>query len=137
MNYSVPAPAPEHYISPREKPNPPSDQESTILPKYVLSHSYHDRFQQERRDLSKFFPFRLVETFPRQGNERLLGYTYRLDGKIHKQEGMSAEKDLLTTIHETIHTECEYETRVLAEWILNSMFPAEEKYRMRPPEYKW
>lgn len=123
QNHSLDHPGENEPLEPHSKPD------------YATVCSYHDRFQQERRDLWKFLPSRIVEHFPRNGNEGLLGYTYRIDGKIHKQEGMNAETDLLTTIHETIHTECEYETRVLAEWILHSMYPPEEKYNTKPPEY--
>lgn len=112
------------------------------LPAYILSHSYQQRWQQERRDLWKFIPFTVIKQFPVSGNEGLYGFTIPGSGIINQREDLQFigrglwTKQEENQIHESIHTNDEYETRILTAWILESMFPREEKYRTRPKEYQ-
>ncbi len=100
--------------------------------RYTARLSYFHRFREERRDITRFLPATTLQTFPRQGNERLYGWTHRQkDGIIHVREDLQGEKRIETIIHESIHTPDEYETRRLTEWIMESMFPKEEKYKRK------
>ncbi len=103
---------------------------------YSAHLSYLHRFREERRDITRFLPATTLQTFPRQGNEGLYGWTHRQkDGIINVREDLQGEKKIKTIIHESIHTPDEYETRRLTEWIMESMFPEEEKYK-RQIEYR-
>ncbi len=109
-----------------------------LLPdSYVLPHDYLSRWRAERRDVTKFLPFMLVHTFPRQGNEGLYGYTLRnKPGTIHRREDLYGEHKVNTDIHERTHRPDELETRYCTDWKMEWMFPEEEKYRMKPKEYE-
>ncbi len=86
--------------------------------------------------MSRFLPATTMHTFPKQGNEGLYGWTHRQkDGMINVRENLHGEKRIETIIHESIHTPDEYETKRLTEWIMESMFPKEERYRTKPEEY--
>ncbi len=111
-------------------------QERLLPNTYVLPHRYEDRRIIERRDLQRFIPSKVVEKFPRNGNEGLYGYTFLGDIKIRKQEGLDSYADLLTDIHESTHTEWEYQTRIWSEMIMASLFPEQERYHTKPKEYR-
>ncbi len=102
----------------------------------ILKGLFLARFQQERKEMSRFLPATTLRTFSRQGNEGLYGWTHRHnDGIINVREDLQEEKRIETIIHESIHTPDEYETIRLTEWIMESMFLREEKYRTKPEEY--
>lgn len=109
--------------------------------RYVQPHAYAQRFERERRNLLKFIPFTHIRQFPRQGNEGLYGFTLPGSGTIHQREDLGSlwmgrwSKKEENEVHESIHTPDEYETRRLTEWIMESMFPEEEKYRTKPLNY--
>lgn len=112
--------------------------EQRLLPdSYVLPLDYLSRWKAERRDITKFLPFMLVHTFPRQGNERLYGFTLRnKPGTIHRREDLYGENKVNTDIHERTHRPDELETRYVTDWKMEWMFPKEEKYRTKPKEYE-
>ena len=111
--------------------------QSRLLPgSYVLPHNYLSRWRAERRDVTKFLPFMTVQTFPRQGNESLYGFTPRnKTGTIYRREDLQGEKRLETDIHERTHRPDELETRYCTSLKMDWMFPREEKYRTKPKEY--
>ena len=103
---------------------------------YVQPHSYHERFQKERRDVLKFTPTAVMQKFPLQGNERLYGWTFRNSGTVHIRDDLYGEQKLETDLHECAHTADERETRYRTEERMKAMIAPEEKYRIKPKEYK-
>ncbi len=101
----------------------------------IVKDLYLEKSREARRDLTRFFPWKDIEHFPKNGNEGLYGFTYRIDGKIHLREDLEGEQKARTQIHESIHTPDEYETRVLTEWIMGHVFPEEPRYKTQPPKY--
>ena len=114
-----------------------SAQEQHLQYNSIQSHSYQIQFRQERRDWLKFVPFATVRKFPRSGNEGLYGWTIRGSGIINQRDDLEfIDYRLQNAVHEAIHTNDEYETRRLTEWIMTSMFPREEKYKgLKPKGY--
>jgi hypothetical protein len=98
---------------------------------YVPPDSYLERFLKERKDPQKFIPAKSLVLFSKNQYPGLYGFTYRIDGKIHKESGLERHyRDLETDIHECIHTVSEYETRRLVESIMGIWF-GNEKYRSK------
>lgn len=100
------------------------------------SDSYLEKFRKERRDFTRFIPAKKIEKFPRSGNESLLGWTYLGDDRIHLREDLEGERKLEVDIHESIHTNDEYETRRIVEEILEGLKSKERKYKNGAPGYK-
>jgi len=99
---------------------------------YFVFDSYLERFRKQRKDTSKNIPWKKVEWFPKSGNEGLYGWTYLQADRIHLREDLG-EKQEEVDVHESIHTNDEYETRVLTSWILG--VKREQKYGREIPEY--
>ena len=99
--------------------------------------SYLEQFRADRRDWSRFIPANHLQRFPRSGNEGLYGYTFRLSGLINAREDLplNPSKDEETKIHESIHTNDEYETRGLTKIIMETNPPPKRDYGHNPPEY--
>lgn len=53
----------------------------------------------------------------------VLGYTYLGENFMARREDLSGAKALMVDVHEAIHTDNEYETRVLTDWILSRERP--------------
>lgn len=103
---------------------------------YPQNDSYLKKFQAEREDVTKFFPFVNIRTFSRSGNEGLYGWVFRNSGYINIREGLDEEKKEETIIHETIHTSDEYETRRITDWIMSIVFPKRKRYhKITPKKY--
>ncbi len=123
-------------IGEKGEQEPTYNKKSSNFLDYTHFSSYHDRFQQERRDILKFIPATTLHTFPVQGHEWLYGWTVRGTSTVNIRDDLSGLKRLETDIHESTHTPDEYETRRRTECRMEWLFPKEEKYRMKPKEYQ-
>lgn len=105
---------------------------------YKFIDDYLEKFRKERNNPLRFVPATTVRRFPRSGNEWLYGWTYRGTGIINQRDDLELinNKKLENDIHESIHTTDEYETRRLTEWIMDTLFPGDEKYKTKPEEYR-
>ena len=101
---------------------------------YLPTDNYLERFRQSRRDPHRFTPATTLRTFPRQGNEGLYGFTFRLSGIVYRREDLTWFKKIETDLHESGHTNCEYETRRRTEERMKCLVQEEEKYK-RNVEY--
>jgi len=105
-------------------------------PNYTPFDSYLDKFREERRDLLKFLPAVIINTFPLNGNRGLYGWTYReKSGEINIREDLEGKFRTEVIIHEAIHTFDEYQTRCLTAWIMESMNPVRKRYQ-KSMEYR-
>jgi hypothetical protein len=103
---------------------------------YVPPDSYLERQRQEKRNLLKFLPATHLKRFPKNGNEWILGWTYRnKDGSSRTRDDLVGKEHLRVQVHEDIHTPNEYETRRWEEEIMETMFPTKEKYQTKPKNY--
>ncbi len=112
-------------------------QERMLPNTYVQPDSYLRRWEKERRDILKFTQATALRTFPLNGNRGLYGFTYR-GGNVWLREDLIQRQDkekYTTDLHESGHTPDERETRYRTDEKLRWLFPEEEKYRTKPPEY--
>ena len=113
------------------------DESNERKPIYVPPDDYLSKWSQERDDPLKFVPSVTVKKFQRQGNEWLYGWTIRGSGVINQREDLEVSGDRLRNyVHEAIHTDDEYETRRLTEWIMETMFPVRERYQRSLQKYR-
>ena len=103
---------------------------------YVPADDYLQRFRQSRKDPHCVAPSTTLRTFPRQGNEGLYGFTLRLSGIVYRREDLTWIKKIETDLHESGHTNDEYETRRRTEEKMKAMFPEKEKYQNKPKPYQ-
>ena len=79
------------------------------------------RYQKKREDSLQDFsdrvPGKFVNVFPESLLGGILGFTYLGENFMGKREDMVGNQ--MVDIHESIHTDNEYETRLLTSWILN------------------
>jgi len=99
---------------------------------YSSSTTYLDRFRKQRREsFLNTLPAPQIEWFPKSGNEGLYGWTYLpTDGKIRLREDLkyNPEQKTKTDLHESGHTNCELETRLLTDERMSILFPEMMKY---------
>lgn len=76
--------------------------------------------QQRHQSFWNTIPLTQIEWFPKSSHEWLYGYTYLSSKKIALREDLQGNyaKKEETDIHESLHTNNEYETRKITEWIL-------------------
>ncbi|MCH8329744.1 MAG: hypothetical protein IIB81_05145, partial [Nanoarchaeota archaeon] len=72
--------------------------------------------QRALHDFSDRVPGKHIDIFP-ENVGGLLGYTHIGDVKMGRREDLIGDHE--TDIHECIHTTDEYETRILASWIMS------------------
>ena len=104
---------------------------------YSIKITYEDNYQQERlsinykegiggyqkrredglQDFSDRVPGKFVHVFPHSVMGGVLGFTYLGENFMGKREDMIGNK--MVDVHESIHTDNEYETRLLTSWILS------------------
>lgn len=78
-------------------------------------------YPSERENALQDFTNRLDKTLhimPKSLMGGVLGYTYLGENFMARREDLSGSKALMVDVHEAIHTDNEYETRVLTDWIL-------------------
>ena len=108
---------------------------------YSVKIKYEDNYQQERlsitykenilryqkkredslQDFSERVPGKFVNVFPESLLGGILGFTYLGENFMGKREDMVGNQ--MVDIHESIHTDNEYETRCLTQWILSKEKP--------------
>jgi len=64
-----------------------------------------------------------LHIFPKSVMGGVLGFTYLGENYMGRREDLSGSKALMVDVHEAIHTNNEYETRVLTNWILTRERP--------------
>jgi len=88
---------------------------------YMPVSSYTQQLIKKRDDFLHNVPNKNLKWHPTQLMGGVLGYTYLGAGTINKRDdlvfkpGLSYEVD----VHESIHTEWEYQTRILTAWMLS------------------
>lgn len=82
---------------------------------------YKSRRSVDMHDFSGRVPGKHVNVFPESLLGGILGFTYLGENFMGKREDMIGDK--MVDIHESIHTEWEYETRVLTSWIMSKELP--------------
>jgi len=81
---------------------------------------YVAKVEESRRDTLKFIPWKDVFILRKEQMGNLLGYTYLGSRMLVKQDSRDLQGiDMEVLVHEHIHTDDEYETRILARWMLN------------------
>ena len=82
--------------------------------------SYVKKIIRERQDFTKHVPNKALNLIPSYVVAAgLLGYTYLGAGAIHRGSQYDLQdKSYMVDVHECIHTNDEYETRILTEWML-------------------
>lgn len=93
--------------------------------------TYQEQRKLQKNDPLLFVPARVRKSFPKNGNEGLYGFTYRNTGIIYVRNDLSSEFNLEVDVHESIHTNNEYETRRLTEDIMKELFPKKKPYQER------
>lgn len=78
---------------------------------------YKKRREESIQDFSDRVPGKFVHVFPHSIMGGVLGFTYLGENFMGKREDMVGNK--MVDVHESIHTDNEYETRVLTDWILS------------------
>ena len=104
---------------------------------YSVKIKYEDNYEQERllinykedslrykkkrenslQDFSERVPGKFVNVFPESMLGGILGFTYLGENFMGKREDMVSNQ--MVDVHESIHTDNEYETRLLTSWILS------------------
>jgi len=104
---------------------------------YSVKIKYEDNYKQERllinykedtlrykkkrenslQDFSERVPGKFVNVFPESMLGGILGFTYLGENFMGKREDMIGNQ--MVDVHESIHTDNEYETRLLTSWILS------------------
>jgi len=78
-------------------------------------------YPSERENALQDFTNQLDKTLhimPKSLMGGVLGYTYLGENFMARREDLNGSKALMVDVHEAIHTDNEYETRVLTSWIL-------------------
>ncbi|MBI2572551.1 hypothetical protein HYV86_01715 [Candidatus Woesearchaeota archaeon] len=112
------------------------EQQRLLPTSYTQPHHESTRFEKERRDTLKFTAPAHVCHFPLEGNQGLYGFTYRGTSQVHLRDDLSDKLKIEVDLHECGHTPDEYETRRRTDLKLESMFPTQERYHTKPPEYR-
>jgi hypothetical protein len=95
---------------------------------YRADAAYNDLLERSRKDFTRNVPLKVLHEFSNSGNEGLYGFTYLGSMMMGRNERLrGTERGLETDVHECIHTEWEYETRVLTKWMMEGL---EEKYKV-------
>lgn len=81
--------------------------------------AYLDRRIESMHDFTDRVPGKNLETFPVSGNEGLYGYTFLGDVKAWRRDDLSGKFALEVDVHECIHTDNEYETTIVAKWMMD------------------
>lgn len=79
----------------------------------------------DKKDTTKMVPLKWLNVFPESVMGGILGFTYIGDHSMGRREDLTGDLSREIDIHESIHTEWEYQTRVITWWILSS---SESKY---------
>jgi len=82
---------------------------------------YQKRREDSLQDFSDRVPGKFVHVFPQSIMGGVLGFTYLGENFMGKREDMIGNK--MVDVHESIHTDNEYETRLLTSWILSKERP--------------
>lgn len=80
---------------------------------------YLKMFEDAKKDMTKLIPWKDIFTLRKNQMGSLLGYTYLGSRMLVKQEPADLQDmDGEVNIHEHVHTDSEYETRVITAAIL-------------------
>jgi hypothetical protein len=82
---------------------------------------YRKRREESLQDFSDRVPGKFVHVFPESIMGGVLGFTYLGENFMGKREDMIGNR--MVDVHESIHTDDEYETRLLTSWILSREKP--------------
>ncbi|MBN1156776.1 hypothetical protein JXA85_04110 [Candidatus Woesearchaeota archaeon] len=100
----------------------PSQSKSYLTPYFVL-------MQESRKDTTRFAESKRLEVQPKAFMPGVLGYTILGWRYQVLRDDLIGEKKEMVDLHESIHTNDEYETRVLTSWMLGDF--DEDKYRVK------
>ncbi len=107
---------------------------SLPYPLLPQNQEYLKKCQEQRNDPSFFLPIPIINRFPRNGNEGLYGWTIRGSGIINQRDDLHLSGDWWRNyVHEAIHTDDEYETKRLTEWIVEG---EQQKPYHHQPKYR-
>jgi len=81
--------------------------------------SYLEQWVVSRNDFSRNVPNKTVDFDSHLFQAGIYGWTYLGSIKTTRDRFLSPEQAHKTDTHECIHTDSEYETRTLTEWILS------------------
>lgn len=81
--------------------------------------SYLERWLMDRNDFSRNIPLKSVEFDSHLLQAGIYGMTYLASSHTTRDRFLMPEKARETDVHECIHTDWEYETRLLTQWILS------------------
>ena len=95
---------------------------------------YKEKQLEDKLDFTNLIPMKRLEFFNNSHTDyNLLGFTYLFGDYVAIADNLSEKKKREVDIHEHIHTEDEYETRVLTWWHLdnkpNRYQASEDKYK--------
>ena len=100
-------------------------------PIYQRTSSYLEKLKELKKDFTGIADKHMEKKFLPDG---LFGYTWLNDVKMVINESISSYQSFKTQVHEAIHTEWEYQTRVLTEWMV-SIKQEVKKYFKQKKEY--
>lgn len=93
--------------------------------KLAIKYNLRD-YPTEREKALQDFTNQLDKTlhiFPKSVMGGVLGFTYLGENFMARRADLTGSKALMVDVHEAIHTDNEYETRVLTDWILTRERP--------------
>ena len=93
------------------------EQERLLINYKEDSLRYKKRRENSLQDFSDRVPGKFVNVFPESMLGGILGFTYLGENFMGKREDMVGNQ--MVDVHESIHTNNEYETRLLTSWILS------------------
>lgn len=97
-----------------------SKEEKAMIPDYVHAIiSYLKSFERAKNDFSDRVPGKFVHIFPASYMGGVLGFTYLGDTFMGLRDDLTGETKKMVDIHESIHTNDEYETRIITDWIMS------------------
>lgn len=93
-----------------------------------LVYSYLESRERNMTDLTDKVPPKTVHKQPWNWMGGVLGYTVRNEGWIVLRDDLHGDMKNLVDVHESIHTNNEYETRVITSWMLSKEKPRMKQY---------
>ena len=125
LRHIIPDIDPRYISVEKEEIKPIEDDRPCYIRSFVPQIIQHDkdvlRYQLRReeslQDFSDRVPGKFVHVFPETLLGGILGFTYLGENFMGKREDMVGNQ--MVDVHESIHTDSEYETRLLTSWILS------------------
>jgi hypothetical protein len=100
--------------------NPKQDNKNNFSLTYVEAIlSYIKSLERSKNNFRDRVPGKFVSILPKSIMGGVLGFTYLGDSFMALRDDLPYETKEMVDIHESIHTNDEYETRILTDWIMS------------------